>query len=342
MSSEQMHDEMELQVLMDDFYRNPLYLSYSALKLLIWSPAAYKKKYIDKVYEEKMDKFLINGKVIHCLLLNNHMFEDLFVISPTSVPTGNTKYVVDKVFAHHMENSYDQAGLADYGTKIIEILADINLHQSLKTDEQRIAKIITEETQHYFNFLITKGSRDIIDQETYDACVASADMIKANEVISSLMGLNVTDFDTSIEIINEEELRLELNGKYPFGLKGILDNLVIDHTSKTIRINDVKTTGKSLEDFSESVEFYKYWLQGAIYVSLVLVHWKELIDKGYKVELRFIVIDSNQQVYPFKVKPLTLESWFIKLKEVLELASFHYTNRSFTLPKAFALGEVEL
>jgi orotate phosphoribosyltransferase len=47
-----------------------------------------------------------------------------------------------------------------------------------------------------------------------------------------------------------------------------LDNVVVDHNSKTIFINDLKTTGKSIQDFPESVEYYKYWMQAVIYVML--------------------------------------------------------------------------
>lgn len=330
----------------EEFYNDPFFFSYSSLKMLIWSPGQFKKKYIDKIYEDKMEKHLIDGKVVHCLLLNNHLFEQMFIVSPTNLPTGNTKYVVDTVFKHHQAlleagTGTPTASLEDYEDAIISVLSDISLHQSLKTDSQRVAKICTEEAKEYWEYLSIKQGRDVIDQETLDRCTASAELIRGNALISNLMGMNVIEFD-NVEVLNEVEYRINLNPKYPFGLKGIIDNLVIDHDIKKIRINDVKNLSKNLDDFQDSVNFYKYWLQAVVYASLVVIHHKALFDAGYQLEIRFIVIDGNQQMYPFLVTTETLNKWFKDLDQILTTANYHYSNRNYDLPYAFAEGLVTL
>jgi len=129
-------------------------------------------------------------------------------------------------------------------------------------------------------------------------------------------------------------LEMELK-KFKFGLKGIIDNFVVDPLTKTIKINDFKTTSKTLADFPETVKFYKYNLQAAIYVLLINYKYADLIKDGYKVEFRFIVIDKNQQMYPFLVSDATMKEWMVELHSVLTTVDYHYTNKDYTLPYQF-------
>jgi hypothetical protein len=125
-------------------------------------------------------------------------------------------------------------------------------------------------------------------------------------------------------------------------LKGIIDNVVVDHDAKVIYINDIKTTSKDLKDFPESIEFYNYWLQAAIYCTIIAIKFINLIDRGYQLKFHFVVIDKAYQVYAFPVSDNTLNSWFNRLTEALDKADWHYTNRSYDLPYDFAIGKVIL
>jgi hypothetical protein len=129
---------------------------------------------------------------------------------------------------------------------------------------------------------------------------------------------------------------------FPFGLKGILDNVVVDADNKKIYINDLKTTGQALTDFKESVEFFHYWIQASVYVRLVLDFLKDYIDNSWVVKFSFIVIDKQQQVYPFEVSKSTMLSWMEKTNDVLKQATYHYENKDYNLPYMFASGKVYL
>jgi hypothetical protein len=224
---------------------------------------------------------------------------------------------------------------------MLDVLKDINLHQSLKTDQQRIDKVFTPEAVEYWNFLRTKENKTLIDQETYDFCKTGVELIKMDNKVCSLLGCNITEFENK-EVFNELFIDVKINDK-PFGLKGIVDNLLIDHDNKLIYINDVKTTSKELKNFSESVEFYSYWLQAAIYCTLIGVKFVNLIDQGYGLKFHFVVIDKNYQVYPFPVSDTTLHAWFDRFKsDVLEKADWHYKNKNYELPYDFAVGRIVL
>lgn len=327
-----------------EFYNKKFNFSYSSLSKLLWNPRVFYQLYVMDIKEEREEAHLINGKLIHTLLLEEAKFSENFIIAPTSLPTGNTKKVIDSVFRHHRElstNGDERTELAQFEGAILDVMKDMNYHQSLKTDQQRLDKMITVETVSYWNFLKSKGTKTLIDQEAYDFCQEAVDLIKLDKQVCDLIGCNVSDFDNK-EVYNELYLECNVNGMN-FGLKGIIDNIVIDHDKKKIYINDIKTTSKDLKDFPETVEFYNYWLQSAIYCSLVGIKFLDLYMKGgYEIKFHFIVVDRSYQVYPFPVSDDTLNHWMERLNEVLQKANWHYTNKDYNLPYQFALNTVTL
>lgn len=342
-----MFSEENTSVKEKEFYDRKFYFSYSSLNKLIWNPVAFYTMYVLGLKEEKTDAHLVKGKIIHGLLLEEDKFNENFVISPSNIPTDKMKTVIDRVFNHHTEllrddeAAYANAVLTDYSNAIIDILYDMNYHQNLKTDQQRLDKVITPENVSYFSFLLTKGNKTLIDQQSYDFCKSAVDIIKQKKDIIHLLGLDVTELD-NVDVFNELPISCELK-KYPFGLKGIVDNIKIDHSNKVIYVNDVKTSGKELKDFKESIEYYMYWLQAVFYLIMVSNKFAPLLEeKGYEIKFHFVVIDVNYQTYAFPISELTLNDWHKRTLEALDKADYHYTNRRYDLPYAFDRGIVTL
>ena len=342
---------MELESLMeetvvklqDDFYSKKFYFSYSSLNKLMWNPAVFYQMYVLGNKEERTDAHLVQGKIIHALILEEEKFNDQFVISPGKLPGDNIKIIVDRVYNHHVELAKDgdtRTNLEEFDGAIIDVMKDINYFQNLLTDKQRVQKVVTLEATNYWAFLKVKGAKTLIDQETYDYCKSAVELIKANKSICELIGCDLNDF-SNVEIHNEYPVQIEFDDK-PFGFKGIIDNLLIDHDKKIIFVNDIKTTSKDLKDFPESVEFYSYWMQAAIYLSMVTVIYKELIQKGYNVKFHFVVIDRAFQTYAFPISSTTYSDWLERFFKVIEKAAWHYTNKSYDLPYDFATGTVTL
>jgi hypothetical protein len=333
-----------IKLMENDFYSKPFNFSYSSLNKLMWNPQAFYQMYVLGNREEKTESYLVNGKIIHALLLEPDKFDDQFIVSPGKLPTDSTRTVIDRVFNHALElqaNGDQRTEFTEYSDAVLDVLKDINLHQSLKTDQQRIDKLYTADAISYWDFLKAKGTKTLIDQETYDFCKTGVDLIKMNNKVCALLGCNITEFENK-EVFNELPVDVKINDK-PFGLKGIIDNVVIDHDNKLIYINDIKTTSKELKNFPESIEFYNYWLQAAIYCTLIGVKFVNLIEQGYELKFHFVVIDKTYQVYPFPVSENTINGWFDKFKsDILEKAHWHYKNKNYDLPYDFALGRVVL
>lgn len=320
-----------------EFYSKPFNISYSGLNKLLYSPKMFYNHYILKQREDRTDSHLIDGKVIHGLLLNDGSFEENFILLPSTLPTGNSRLVIDKVYSQ----AEDPGTLADYGTQILDILKEINLHQSLKTDDQRLSKIITEETVSYFEFLKSKGNRDLIDSETLQRCNEAVTLLKADSKVCELLGLYRSEME-NIDMFNEIELSSDAIGIENIGLKGVADSIQINHDKKIIYINDLKTTGKTITDFPETVNFYNYSIQAAIYTRLVKEVYKHIITPEWNIVFNFIVIDKYNQVYCFKVSDTTLEMWDFELSDRLVELYWHYKNNNYSLPYNFATSQVIL
>lgn len=344
---------MDIKILEDLFYSKPYYLSYSALNLLLYAPKTYYNRY---VLGNKMDfssPALIDGKIIHCLLLDNGSFDEHFIIIPKTLPTGNTRTILDQVFTKYnvqklisevTEELFSTSNeLSEHSNIILGLLKNINLHQSLKTDQQRLDKIITDESKSYWEFLKLKGDKELLDDETLTRCNAAVTALREDSNVCHLLGLLTNEME-NVEVYNEKYLEAESEfiSAYPFGFKGIVDNIKIDHDKKIIYINDLKTTGKTISDFKETIEFYSYYLQAAIYDRLVKYKFKDVINENWTVVFNFIVIDKYQQVYAFQVSAETMMEWQLRLEQKLKEAAWHYNKRNYRLPYQFASGQVIL
>jgi hypothetical protein len=303
--------------------------SYSSLNKLIFSPQLFYKEYILKDREERTDKHLIQGKLIHLLILQPEEFDKNFVVMPSKLPSDTLRRVLKNIMLY--TDAIDLVLVED--KLILDSLKEVGLYQSLKDEEKRVAKVRTPECGDYYAFSQTTG-KDIIDTDTLERCKGSVELMKENKSIMELLSHEVTDFEMDgIEVFNEKYLKCKLED-YDFGMHGYIDRYVIDADKKLITIIDIKTTGKTITDFPETVEFYNYWLQAAIYRVLVTKNVdKSMVD--YKINFNFIVIDKYNQMYNFPVKSTTMAAWGDGLKGILEMVNYHIKENRFDLPYDF-------
>ena len=328
---------------MDSFYGQPFNFSYSSLSRLLWSPKSFKDVYIDGNREEIVADHLIKGKLIHNLILEPDTLQKNYIVMPTDLPTAKTKTVIDRVYAHKEQLVDDsREELEDFGGAILDVMKDMGYFQNLKTDQQRIEKIVTLDNLVYWSFLKMKKGKDLIDQETLTFCTQAVETIKSHPEVCELLGLHLDSMSGNIETINEKMFLVPNYKDYPFGIKGIIDNLKINHDIKKIYINDLKTTSKDLINFDGSIEHYSYWMQAAMYYELVSVNFKDLLDNGYTIEFNFVAIDRNYCTYAFGVSDSSLNTWRERLGETLDKAEWHYKERNYYLPYELASKKVYL
>jgi hypothetical protein len=295
--------------------------------------------YVLNQREDGTDAHLVGGRVLHCLLFEPDKYDEHFVTMPGKFPTDSQRKIIDNIFKYHLTVGNNTLNLSDYSQDILTQLLTANLYQTLKTDQQRLDKILTSENTEYFEFLKLSLDKTTVDQPTLDGCKVSVEVLKNNSNVRALLQLDRDVEDKSIEAYNELFVKAEADN-LPFGFHGVLDNVVVDYNSKTIFINDLKTLGKSIQDFPDSVEYYRYWIQAIIYV--LLAKEKFSIGDDWNVQVTFIVIDKYNQVYPYQVSSETLVKWSESFEEIVQKIKWHYENKRYDLPYELALGNVKL
>tara|TARA_R110002167_G_scaffold177167_3_gene376944 strand:+ start:1890 stop:2876 length:987 start_codon:yes stop_codon:yes gene_type:complete len=309
--------------------------SYSSLNKLLFSPSLFYKEYILFDREVRTDKHLIEGKLVHCLLFEPENVLKKFNLVPGRAPSDNIKKVMKDMSLYT-----DAKTLADCSKQALESLKTLNLFQSLKTDEQRLKKVIVPDNEPYWSFL-NNTNVDVIDNDTMNKCLDKVEMLKNNKDVMNLFEKKETDFELDpMETHAEKYLKAELTDQ-SFGLHGYIDFYKIDHDKKLVTICDLKTTGKTISDFKDTIDFYNYWLQAAIYCKLVYDTLGEKADE-YTIEFKFVVIDTYKQVYVFDVSEETLSGWASGLAGVIKVAGYHYEKKNYQLPYDFLVGKIKL
>lgn len=328
---------------LERFYSEKFYFSYSSINKLLFSPRLFYSHYILKQKEDSTDAHLIAGRALHCLLLEPEKFDELFVTLPGKIPTDSNKVIIDHIFSnHYLPMNNDALTLDDFSNELLGQMQVNNLYQSLKTDVQRLEKMITSNNKEYFDFLKIKETKTVIDPAVKQQAEEALEAIKANDRVKALLQLE-PDKPQGISVFNELFLTTDLE-KYPFGFKGFIDNVVMDENTKTLFINDLKTTNKSIQNFPESVVYYRYDIQATMYVGLCYEKFlKDRPDANeWTIVFTFIVIDKYNQVYPFQVSKETLTEWEEEFSFVVTQLDYHYLNRDYTLPYQLAIGNVKL
>ena len=67
-----------IKMMENDFYTKKFYFSYSSLNKLLWNPQTFYQIYVLGQREERDDAHLVNGKIIHALLLEPQFNEVIY------------------------------------------------------------------------------------------------------------------------------------------------------------------------------------------------------------------------------------------------------------------------
>lgn len=336
----------------EEFFNAPIVLSYSGLSKLLYSPSLFYKHYILKQRDDDETAASIEGSLVHAMILDSDSVDKKYIVSK-SKPTDSVEKVLWALFNEikaNRDNTIAEKSeyyLSDYSTELLMILERYNLYQSMK-EETRLSKILTTENEDYFSFIVAAEDKTIVSQETFDLCKSIADLMYDSSVYQNFMSKN-SDFadmfwgiENSKTVLNEQMFEAELK-EYCFNIRGQIDNIMVNHKTKEIFVNDVKKTAKDLDTFvNHTIDNYKYWLQMAMYYLLVTQNLKQICpeyDDSWKISMRFIIIDMYAQITSVLVSQETLDSWVEKMYDVFDRADYHLTYNSFTLPFDYITSE---
>jgi len=332
--------------------------SYSSMSMLIRNPKLFHKEYILGERELRDEIYFKSGELFHCFLLEPENFNDKFAMLPSKLPTDNVRDVINKIFNDNVTEDIEvnkipkgSIVLGNYAQRILDILVEKNLYQSLVDttvkkvlvtgDSKRLDKIINNEGIEYFNALMDGYGKTVVDAALVGTAGEKARIMMENQKVQAFFEGSLPEVD----VRKEMELRLEVKeSKLPFGLKGIIDLVRVDHENHIVHIVDFKTTSKTLEAWKKDFETseYMYWLQVMIYRLLILSLIPKEDKNSWSLKISFPVIDKHNNVYVFNVSQQSMLRWDKSSRGVFEIADWHLTNMKFDLPYEYEQNLVML
>lgn len=161
---------------------------------------------------------------------------------------------------------------------------------------------------------------DIKQMETAKACIKA---LQDNKYVQALLHPGCIS-ENEQAILLDVEVDLPDVGKSIIRLKSKLDNYTIDELLNTITVNDIKTHGKMLNVFDDSLMGFHYYREMAMYAFLLKLCCEKFYDmKDPIIKSNFLVVSTIPQYYT-KVVPMTTELFnkgFKEFKYLLKLAS---------------------
>lgn len=325
-------DTLKLQKIDDAEYFSKKYSDYisnSRLSLINPNQDNDPKAFFEGLSKHsKYSDALIFGSAVHELVLQPDLFH---MCTKVNRPTAKAGFMADELFESYKENkNLSNAILINASDKINyykgkfdkekqDILIDkcLNYWEERKKYESRPLKSIP--------IYLDPNSRERVGQ-----CVKA---LEENNSIQKLLHPEGLINDP----ISENEQAILLNVKVivpdcePFilKLKAKLDNYTIDTETNTIVVNDVKTIGKIVSEFTNNFERFHYYRELAIYSWLLsLVAEKHYEIKNYNVRSNCLVVSTIPKYYT-KIYEVT-KSDFIKgweeFKFLLKLVAYYYSK----------------
>lgn len=308
----------------DEEYFSPKYghyISNSRLKnidpLAGGSPAKYKLN--PKI---SSDSLRIGSTVHECLLQPGE-----FELAPKiDRPTAKLGLVMDAIPGFLEEGIGLDDAIKQAAAKVDYYSSTINTKlDSIKEVWEDYSKRLEE-----LNKTPTDKVRRILANKEWDVVNGCLESCKANNDIMSLLH-PTTPFGDPIESYFEDALFMDYIVIYkhhncvvlPFKMKA--DNWTIDADSKIITLNDLKTTGKSVQCFMRedgSFNHYDYSRQMAVYSQILWYYCMKnygVYPKDWKIKANMLVVETipNYWSKAYVVNPSQLTDGKKKLNELL-------------------------
>jgi hypothetical protein len=285
-------------------YRQIERLSYSDLKLF----GKDKKQYyylkvlkdpdvIEKEEKKKAESpYIKMGNLIDIKLTDPDNFDNLFIKTSASVPTGQMLTLTNFLFDYTLRDTDDKgviiSNFSDRFTEAYEALKTEN-GGSLKSGEEKFLERFGKEALDYFQEKLNSIGKTIITAD---------EEMKAEAIVESLK----TSIGTREEVNWQHKVT-----KYPilFDVYGVpmkceLDEIRFEHTKKLIYLDDYKVSS-FIDTFQWNYLDDGYYLQAPLYYFAAVQHFNDHPEyKDYTVvpEFNFIVSDYNNYQRPLIYK----------------------------------------
>lgn len=268
------------------------YREYDAINYS--SIAGYAKEgfeYLLKMDEKYSSPSLVFGSALDTMLTSSEEeFNKKFFVFDEGNLSSTLKIIADTLY-----NKYALPIDDIKDEEIIEAIGDMQFWNNLSI-EKRVAKIKTPEMRYYYNALMNKGDKELINSATFIDVHACAEALKSAPCSSKYFN---ESFDEDIELHYQLKFKTNLGAYNLFTkeqelleYKCMVDCIRVDHKNKTIELIDLKTTRFKEYEFAKAVIKYRYDIQAVLYCDIVQNYIYGTTYGEYKVlPFKFICIN---------------------------------------------------
>lgn len=309
----------------DEEYFGPKYKEYisnSKLKLINPEQGGTPELYKNGLLSENSTSLRL-GSAIHELFLQSESFN---LKENLHKPTAKLGEVIDRI-QYYRFNNYSILN------SIQNACRDINYYTNSLTPK-RIKTIISKGLKYYINTKNIKPGDIVLSDKDTEICKSCIYSLKSNNKIVELVKPS-SEFYLNVESYNEDAIFLDIkvvfeNREIVLKLKMKADNWTFNQDTKTIVLNDLKTTSKPYQFFMKeygSFAHYHYARQLAMY-SWMLKHYcqnKYNIDEEYKFLSNIIVVETfgNYESCCYKITNSQIRSGFEELTKLLKMVAYY-------------------
>jgi len=223
--------------------------------------------------------------------------------------------------------------------QVLQIIAHNNLWGSTKKEDLLLKKFNNPNFWNYLKCMFETVNKIIVTTKELNDAKELAEILKTH-----IYSKNIISND-SLENKNQLYFEFEYLG---FNFRGIIDKVLINHKTKTIRFIDLKTGTDNADDFENSFIKWRYYFQGTIYTLAFNAICKVLGIEGYTLEdFEFLYISKKEKIpMLFKMSAKWLNAGlkgfnigkykYKGLNEICEEIKWCVKNNEYVVPKSIA------
>lgn len=280
------------------------YISNSRLSLINPEQDGSPEKFFEGLSSHKIySDSLVFGSAVHELVLQPESFE---LIESVDRPTAKCGFIADIV--------YRKDGHMPSDEELLKAAVEVDYYGGLLS-ETKMDKLKTSIINYLRNRALFEHKYNgdktpiYLDVKSRDKLKSCLEALEQNKKIQDL--LHPTGVIEDPISCNEKTILLDVEVKVddlePFvlRLKSKLDNYTIDKENNVITVNDVKTTGKRVNEFDDAIMNYHYYRELGMYTYLLSLCAKKFYNmENPIIKGNFLVVSTIPNYYT-KVVPIT-------------------------------------
>lgn len=269
----------------EEVYRADPSLSYSTIARFAREGFSNLSHLFDRIETPS----LTFGSAVDALITGGQEeFDKAFIVAEFPEISDNLQTIAKTLFSkfsttHRSIDSIDENILAEIG-------ASCGFYANEKYKNYRV-KLIKEGCQEYYNIMYAAQGKTILSTQTKSQVDAAVNALKTSPATQFYFQPD-SPFDASVQRFYQLKFKATFFG---IDYRCMLDEVIVDHTAKTIQPIDLKTTSHPEWEFFHSFIQWSYHIQARLYYRILKANIEKYdAFQGYTIlPYKFIVVNKN-------------------------------------------------